>query len=101
MVRSCSDKENEAPLSGETNLKPAKNAVWSLDNDATLVGVLAEQQAEGHQAGNGWKTVVWPIALKELEGSEGQGGPKIISSCINHWKTVSYTLTLGQVDVLI
>lgn len=90
MVKSKSNKENQSPLLPKANPKPLKNAVWSPENDATLVSVLADQQSEGHQAGSGWKAVVWPFVLAELEGSEGRGGPKTVSSCVNRWKTVSH-----------
>ena len=48
IVKSYSNEENQAFLSRKANSKPPKNAVWTLTNDATLVGVLAEQQVEGH-----------------------------------------------------
>lgn len=101
--KSAGNKENVTPPkpSKATNLadvttkkappKPPKQAKWSAAHDAELVGVLTDEQANGNQSDNGWKSCVWQAAMLALAGSEDVtgGAPKDLKKCSRRWDSVS------------
>jgi hypothetical protein len=88
-------KENVTPDSMPPATKemtpPPKKAVWLMADDAEMIRVLTEQQAAGNQLDNGWKSLVWTLVAKALQGSEMRSGgaAKTAASCSGHWGKVS------------
>jgi hypothetical protein len=99
-----SSKENVAPDSVSATTKAItklaatpKKAVWLTADDAEMIRVLTEQQAAGNQSDNGWKSLVWTLVAKALQGSEVQsdGAAKTAASCSGHWGKVCDPLLDG------
>jgi len=89
------NKENTPPNAPSTTATlpapPAKKAIWTARDDATLVQCLIEQQALGNQADNSWKKVTWTACAEALAGSEliSGGAKKTAVGCKDHFNNVS------------
>jgi hypothetical protein len=88
-INTGSSKENitSNSLSVTAKLAPTpKKAMWLTANDVEMIRVLTEQQAAGNQSDNGWKSLVWTLVTKALQGSEVQSGgaAKTSASCFSH-----------------
>jgi hypothetical protein len=96
-------KENVTPDSVSLDVKALasapKKATWLMADDAEMIRVLTEQQAAGNQSDNGWKSLVWTLIAKALEGSEERSGgaAKTAASCSGHWGKVCHPF-LGRME---
>ncbi|KIJ22758.1 hypothetical protein M422DRAFT_276769 [Sphaerobolus stellatus SS14] len=54
------------PIAKQTEKKKTVNVYWSEAEDAKLVEVLLEEQANGQQAESGWKKAVWTKVIIAL-----------------------------------
>ena len=77
--------DNE-PLAHQKANTISKKAVWMTADNAEMIRVLTKQQAARNQSDNGWKSLIWTIIAKALQGSEMQSGSaaKTIASCSSH-----------------
>ena len=93
------------PLSKPPEKKKSANVTWSEAEDAKLVEVLLEEQANGQQVESGWKKAVWTKVIQALHeespGSKNKTADKaktrfdrvsgllsyIIVFCRSHFKT--------------
>jgi hypothetical protein len=98
-------KENVAPdnvsLAAKKLAPTLKKAVWLTVDDAAMIQVLTEQQVAGNQSDNGWKSLVWTLVAKALQGSEelSGGAAKTPTTCSGHWGKVCGPLLDGMDDI--
>lgn len=89
---SAHDEEVPAAPSKKNQGKAKKDhAVWSINNDQILMGILLDARGEGRQTSNGsWHSDVWKTAEKRQAGTEMHSGgtKKTAASCMNHWQNV-------------
>ncbi|KAF8473098.1 hypothetical protein DFH94DRAFT_684535 [Russula ochroleuca] len=68
----------EGEISNKENSGSSSRCVWTDEDDAILVAVLAKQKQLGNSSDNGFKKSVWATSPKN-------DPPKVTNKCQDHW----------------
>ncbi|KAK7041647.1 hypothetical protein VNI00_009253 [Paramarasmius palmivorus] len=99
-ITTPSKSTQPSPVTDTPAKTPRLRAVYTDDDDRTLMEVFLEQKTEGNQTSNGgWKSPAITAAVEALKGSEKEsgGGPKTASSIRDHYDFLKHEFGIFQI----